>query len=415
MGHVPPSPVAHIAEDLGTHPSHALTHAGWVITDQYAGVTEFPFSDDELAVLGAPPNIVLNDGVGDGAQQAEPESPWRSWLRSTVLGDMLYSQQSTPACAPWRLRFDDIATEERAARELFSHTLRGTAAVMGVWCAILLGALMLASAFPGLVESRMPVTAIIFAPIIATAVVSCAAFFALHRCLPSLSGEVQRRLRWALLAGCLGGMVAVAWFCLGPGTRMRVGKASAAGAGVSNDSGASPFEGQILMTVVSVTFMQAVCHMRLPVAHTAIIAVACCALTIGFAVVGIFNSARGWPSDAVGLGVWAIASGVGANALLATGASFSWEARCRAQHLMAAAARAAETEATALLENLLPPVVVAEYKAGRVMKPALARDVVIVWGDIVGFTALASRLEPLQLMAHLNTIYRSVAKHGCRR
>jgi len=161
------------------------------------------------------------------------------------------------------------------------------------------------------------------------------------------------------------------------------------------------------MSLVIVTFLQCIAHIHLPVAHTAVIAVACCIFTIGFAVSGI-TSTPGWPSDAVGLGVWAVIVGVSSNAFTATMASFAWEARCRSQQLMAAAARAAEAEATALLENLLPPVVVAEYKAGRVTKPALAHDVVILWGDIVGFTLLASRLEPLQLMEHLNTIYRWV-------
>ena len=415
-GHSPvhafPLPASHVAAVLSTHHAGAMPQTGWVITEQNgataaeAVLTDYAFSGDDLPPsLGAAGSVVFHDSGRDEDTPPVETASWRSWLRSTVLGEILATVHATAARSSFRLRFDDAAAEGRATRELFSHTLRGTAAVMGVWCACFVGALVLASALPDLGSTRLPITWVLVAPIVASAVVGGAAFVVLHHWLPHLSGTMQRMLGWVLLASCLCGMAVIVWFCLGPGARARANRASAAFAGISNDSGASPFEGQIIMSLVIVTFMQCMAHIRLPVAHTAVIAVACCVFTIGFAVSGI-TSTPGWPSDAVGLGVWAVVVGVSSNAFTATMASFAWEARCRSQQLMAAAARAAEAEATALLENLLPPVVVAEYKAGRVTKPALAHDVVILWGDIVGFTSLASRLEPLQLMAHLNTIYR---------
>ena len=408
--HSPVQVLPYPADDLSTHRTDLMPPTGWVVTEQH-GVTapEASLTDacagDDIPVFGVATSVVFYDGIRNGAQNVDPELPWGSWLRSTVLGDIIAAVQTTTVCAPLHLRFEDVDIEQRAMLELFSHTLRATAAVMSLWCACFMIALVLASALPGLGENQMSVRAALLAPIIATAVVGGAAFITYYNWLPGLSNTTQRRLGWTLLASCLCGMATVVWYCMGPGARMRAGRASAASAGVSRDSGASPFEGQIFMSLIIVTFLQAVAHMRLPVVHTAVVAVACCVLTLGFVVSDITRTTD-WPPDAVGFGIWSVLAGVGSNALLATMASFLWEARCRTQQLMAAASRAAEAEATALLENLLPPVVVADYKAGRVTKPALAHDVVILWSDIVGFTALASRMEPLQLMAYLNIIYR---------
>lgn len=410
--HSPVQVLPYPVDDLSAHHTDIMPPTGWIVTEQHGGTAPEAslsltdvYNGEDIPVFGAATSVVFHDGIRSGAQHFEPELPWGSWLKSTVLGDIIAAVCAPAVCAPLRLRFDDVDIEQRATLDLLSHTLRATAAVMSLWCACFMIALVLASALPGLGENHMSVTAALLAPIVATAAVGGAAFITHNRWLPGLLDTTQRRLGWTLLASCLCGTATVVWYCLGPGARMRAGRASAASAGVSRDGGASPFEGQIFMSLIIVTFLQAVAHMRLPFVHTAIVTVACCVLTFGFVVSGITGAAD-WPSDTVSLGIWSILAGVGSNALMATMASFAWEARCRTQQLMAAASRAAEAEATALLENLLPPVVVAEYKAGRATKPALAHDVVILWSDIVGFTALASRMEPLQLMAYLNTIYR---------
>lgn len=315
--------------------------------------------------------------VGDNAACEEPESDWQVWFRGTVLADILDVMRS----GTWReallLRFENHETEKRAARELFVHSLKGTTSALCVWLVCFITVLLLSSFLPGLGINHTAFSNALILPLAFTAVFGGASVAVQLFWLGDLSHAARRMLNRGMLVGSVVFVAALVWFCVGPGPSILLPRASAAFAGVSSDSGASPFEGQILLSLMIVAFLQCTAHMRLRVAHVALIGAICVALTLGFAASSITRSS-GWPDNVVGLGVWAIFIAVSSNALTATMAAFAWEARCRTQVLMAAAARAAESEATELLKNLLPPTVVADNKAGRLTKPVLAHDVVIL-------------------------------------
>jgi len=91
----------------------------------------------------------------------------------------------------------------------------------------------------------------------------------------------------------------------GPGADIVIPRASAAFAGVTNDAGASPFEGQLLMSLLIATFMQCLAHMRLPVIHVIAPALFGAVLTLILASTSLWNanSSSQWPSSVVGLGI----------------------------------------------------------------------------------------------------------------
>jgi class 3 adenylate cyclase len=59
----------------------------------------------------------------------------------------------------------------------------------------------------------------------------------------------------------------------------------------------------------------------------------------------------------------------------------------------------------ALLEQMLPPKVADDLRSGRPVPPELFEEATIFFSDIVGFTSIASSLDPSKVVDFLNTMY----------
>jgi len=82
------------------------------------------------------------------------------------------------------------------------------------------------------------------------------------------------------------------------------------------------------------------------------------------------------------------------------------EARGRRALLQRLASRRAKTQADGVLEQLLPTHVNDKLRRNEPVPFEIhPNDVVMLWADLVGFTALSATLEPHQVMAILNALY----------
>lgn len=284
------------------------------------------------------------------------------------------------------LRFLDAASEREAQRELLVHLLRGITTTMGVWtvcwvCIAVANAILTPEQSPPRQQY-------------ATGVVSLRQGFLLLSASLSAILLVAARMAWSLqeqlgdsaIKWAFSGLVALhivflggmTWFFVGPGSALMVPFASAWGAGASIDPEGGPFQGHLLLSVILVAYMQSVAHARLPFVHTAVVAAACQVIVACVAPPLMFASEPRVPVALANVSVFGLVLGVSSNALTSTIAAYLWEARLRQQLLTVAATRAAQADSTRLLNNLMPPSVVAAITAGQDVTPVCASNVVIL-------------------------------------
>lgn len=381
-------------------------------------------------------------------------SPSRKMRRTgSMSAGAAIAGATTPSSASWLHRmfdsvsqlwsgFEDDDTELAAQRALFLHVLTTTASVYPLW--IMSWVVVVAGYATLSVNTVNAIRCVgftllplgLFFALAITARIMCWKYGVSVRWSPT----AMRVALWSLtcIHVCILGVIL--WVASGPETvALLVPAASAAGSEPTtslDSTSQGPFEGQLLTAVVAIAYVQHVAHSRLPFLHTCMFAAATLMVSLCLVVPRLVLQVTGGalPSSVIGSSVFAIFLGLAGNALTIIVSAFVWEGRCRTQLLSTSATSAARAAATSLLNNLMPPSIVADMVAGREVRPALARNVVILvshelcqcrnhlaiprasltpalyhpsqHADIVGFTALSATLPPAQLMVHLNSIFR---------
>jgi hypothetical protein len=283
--------------------------------------------------------------------------------------------------------YGDPETELEAQRLLIRHKLTAAAQTYPLWafCWVLV---IVAHVVLGQEPGSAPTDAIRNVELILLPLcVCCLLAFVNHmlRLAPAVFWNLTsiRFVLWSLSCVHLG--IIVALLCaVSATTLVELHLAPAASAAVAsratNVATAGPFEGDLLVSVVVVGYLQHLAHARLPFLHTFCVAAAVSAVALFVVAPGIqrLGDERGLPSAVTGSCAFAIVSGFMANALTAVIAAFAWEGRCRTHLNSAIVTNAATAAATRLLNNLMPPSIVADIVAGREPQPVLAHDVVIL-------------------------------------
>lgn len=318
-------------------------------------------------------------------------------LRRSCAGSVSSGAFATRAAAPssWRQRtfdavsqlwsgFEDVETERAAQRALFLHVLTAMASAYPLWIVawivVVVGYATLS------VNTARAIRCVGYT------LVPLGSFFALavtarivrwnFRDSTWWSPTAMRIALWSLTCThvCIVGLIL--WVASGPETAaMFVPAASAASLEpptVPDYQLHGPFEGQLLCSLVAVGYVQQVAHSRLPFLHTCAFSAATLLLTLCMVVPRLVLTGGTLPPSAVGSSAFAIFLGLAANFLTSVVSAFVWEGRCRTQLLSASATTATQAAATSLLNNLMPPSVVADMVAGREVRPALARNVVVL-------------------------------------
>ena len=342
-----------------------------------------------------------------------------------------------------RLQFRDDRAERNAQRALFLHTLRVVSASMSIWCVcwIVIAVInaILAPQLSSTMHSSASSMVLARQGFALSAIAFCSVLFIAAR----FAWVYQHALSDTVIQRCVAVLVVIAvlyfgmitWLFTGSGPALTVPFASAGDAGVSADAEAGFFQGHILLSVVLIAYVQAIAHMRLPFAQSAVVLGVTLLLIVCVAPPQMIAAEPNIPVAFKVVAAFGTVFFVIGNLFTATVASYLWEWRLRHQLITVAAAVAAEADSTHILRNLMPASVVAKLTSGQTVVPACAEDVVILvillghrdvtclvrcrscsslqFGDIVGFTTIASGLDPTQLMAHLNAVFRYDGKSPC--
>lgn len=194
----------------------------------------------------------------------------------------------------------------------------------------------------------------------------------------ALSDTVIQRVVTALVVIVISYFGIITWLFTGSGPALTVPFASAGDAGVSADAEAGFFQGHILLSVVLIAYVQAVAHMRLPFAQSAVVMGVTLLLIVCVAPPQIIAAEPNVPVAFTVVAVFGTVVFVVGNLFTATVASYLWEWRLRHQLITVAAAVAAEADSTRILRNLMPTSVVAKLTSGQTVVPTCAEDVVIL-------------------------------------
>lgn len=358
-----------------------------------------------------------------------------------------------PSSSSWRLRcgrchsvrelwtgFENADTELEAQRALFLHAFKASSDVYPIWIVCLVVVVVgyatlstdAVSSIRCVGYTSLPL--VVFCALAITSRIISWTF----RVSSVWNKTTMQATLWALTCVhiCIVGLML--WVASGSDTAAVLAPSASMASSFGRDADSDPdytlhgpFESQMLVCLIVSGYVQHVAHVRLPFLHTCVFAAATMVYSMCMAVPRLSLGSAPLAPSTFGFNVFAFFSGLAPSALTIVVSAFVWEGRCREQILRASATSAVQAAATNLLNNLMPPSIVDDMVSGREIRPALARNVVVLvrsmrsnfnemclhltpphaspshqHADIVGFTALSGTLPPSQLMAHLNTIFR---------